>query len=45
MGKPKAIGEGRDMDVIIDKGCDLDVHKDTVVACVISLCYSIYNEH
>ena len=22
------------MDVIIDKGCGLDVHKDTVAACV-----------
>ncbi len=22
------------MDVIIDKGCGLDVHKETVVACV-----------
>ncbi len=26
--------EGGDMDVIIDKGCGLDVHKDTVAACV-----------
>jgi len=30
----KAIKEGGDMDVIIDKGCGLDVHKETVVACV-----------
>jgi len=22
------------MDIIIDKGCGLDVHKETVVACV-----------
>lgn len=27
---------GEDMDeIIIDKGCGLDVHKETVVACVV----------
>src|SRR4030067_1169735 len=34
MGTTKAREEGGDMDVIIDKGCGLDVHKETVVACV-----------
>jgi len=34
MGTTKAMKEGGDMDVIIDKGCGLDVHKETVVACV-----------
>jgi transposase len=35
MGTMKAIKEGGDMDeIIIDKGCGLDVHKETVVACV-----------
>jgi hypothetical protein len=34
VGHNEAIREGGDMDVIIDKGCGLDVHKETVVACV-----------
>ena len=32
-GVTKAINGG-DMDIIIDKGCGLDVHKETVVACI-----------
>ena len=32
---PNFIKEDGDMDeIIIDKGCGLDVHKETVVACV-----------
>jgi transposase len=34
MGTAKTIKEGGDMEIIIDKGCGLDVHKETVVACV-----------
>jgi hypothetical protein len=33
------------MDIIVDKGCGLDVHKGTVVACImgIGIIYNVIN--